>query len=808
MSKNQLIALGTMAGLLLIILLVQQLAKSKPDLERECDLRALAPEGFLVSDVSRVEIFREPKESEKDEAKEEGDEEKEEGEKEDEKKEEKVVLVRGEEGWIVESAYMAPGKKDDIEDLLKKLKDIEGEFRSDDPSVLADYQLTGGGALHVAAYREGDEEAWYHLLVGRKEAHGSSFIRKRGEDTVYTVNVNIASEVGIWGDDDKAPESSHWVDKTVIDLDKEKIERLALTTPDRSFVFERREKKAEEDEEKEEGDEDKGKEKEYEWVLASGGPGTGHEFKKKGVDDILGAVDSFSASDVVDPAKKKEYGLDEPGFRCAVRLEGGKEKVLVAARDKPGEDAYMTVEGRAVVYKVSDWKFDDVFSEAKDLFELEGLDEDEDNVRKMTLVYPSVKLELVREDGKWSVSSPSTGLELKESEAEDLARALAEWKPADYADGEDLEAFGLAEPERKVTFVVVKKEKDEEETREHTIATGAEARGVEGRYCLLDGGKRVWIVGKWDVDKIAPEPKDFFDKDVADIEEDDITGIIVSREDEEITLEREGEDEWKLSAGGTDVKPDEDDVEDFAKRFSPLTASDVDLEGKWSIPGEPTATVTVAWNGDGDEKKPKKLVIRFGAEKDGDRPARIDGKDVTLVFSASTADGLAPALKDLVDLTVADVPSGEIRKVVVERDEDAFELVREGAVWKLFIGDEKKDCDAAAVSKYLGRFSGLEAADVLAGKPDLVPEDASPVVTVTRKDGPEIKLTLGSEKDGKIALRKKDAPLVFLIAKDEASALAPASAGLVKAAEEEEKPEEKKPEAKEAEEDKAEEKKE
>ena len=149
----------------------------------------------------------------------------------------------------------------------------------------------------------------------------------------------------------------------------------------------------------------------------------------------------------------------------------------------------------------------------------------------------------------------------------------------------------------------------------------------------------------------------------------------------------------------------------------------------------------------------------------------------------------------------------EIGNIVVEREEDAFELAKEGAVWKLSIEGEKKDCDAAAVSKYLDRFSGLEAAAVLAGQPDLVPEGASPVVTVTRKDGPEIKLTLGSEKDGKIALRKKDAPLVFLIAKDEASALAPASAGLVKAAEEEEKPEEKKPEAKEAEEEKAERKK-
>ena len=160
MSRNQLIALAAVALVLAIAFVAQRAGRHAPDLERELGLRALAPEEFLASDVSRVEVFR------------------------GSKRDEKVVIVRGEDGWAVESAHNAPGKKDEIDGFLKKLKDLEGEYRSDDPSVLGDYALTGEKALHVAAYRKGDEEAWYHILVGAKEAYGRSFVRREGEDDV------------------------------------------------------------------------------------------------------------------------------------------------------------------------------------------------------------------------------------------------------------------------------------------------------------------------------------------------------------------------------------------------------------------------------------------------------------------------------------------------------------------------------------------------------------------------------------------------------------------------------------------------
>lgn len=627
MSRKQFIALAVMAGLLLLVIVVKRIARTTPDLEREMGLVALAPEGFLASDAERIEMYR--------------------GSAPDEK----VALSREEEAWLVRSRFDAPAKKDKVDEFLGKLKGLEGEFRSDEKEVIADYGLADESAIHLAVHKRGQEgkEPWYHLLVGKKESYGSSFVRAAGKNTVYTVDVNLASELGLWGDDEqKPPDSSEWVDKTVIDLDKDKIERVELKTPDRSVAFERREKK-----DKKEG-EDKDKKKEYEWVVASGGPGT--EFKQSGLDDLLGKLDSYEASGVEDPAKKKEFGLEDPGYRCEVGLEGGRKKVILAARKKPGSDGYLTLEGGRIVYKVEDWKFKHVFKEAGDLFELKGLDADKDKVKGVTLAYPGVTVELVKEkekdgdDKKWKMAKPVTGLKLKDWKPKDVARELAEWKPADYAVGGDPASYGLASPEHRATFVM-------EDGKKHTIAFGAGAKGVEGTYARLDDGKQVWVSKKSDTEGIFPKHKDFFELEVADVDKDDITKVTVERGEDAFVLSSKGDKDdrkWVLTVAGKTVPHDKGKIDDYLDRFSPLEGSDIALGAKaGSLVAKPKVTVKV------EAKEGKGLTVRFGDEKDGEVAARVEGEQgkkgkkvkgagAVLLFTKSKFEDLAPPSKDLV----------------------------------------------------------------------------------------------------------------------------------------------------------------
>jgi hypothetical protein len=348
--------------------------------------------------------------------------------------------------------------------------------------------------------------------------------------------------------------------------------------------------------------------------------------------------------------------------------------VLVAAREKPGEDAYLTVEGKDVVYKVADWKFDDIFPDAKELFDIEGLDEKKDEIAKITLSYPSAEVVLERGgDDKWKVASPRTGLKLKEYKASSVAGALADWKPADYAEGEDLAAFGLAAPERRAAFVT-------KDGKEHTLAFGSESRGTEGRYALLDAGRRVWVSDKWKFQNACPEPKDLFELEAAKAEKDDVTRVAVERAEGPFVLERT-DGKWKLASGREEREPDKGKVRDYLDDIARVTASDVDLAGA-SWKGEAEITLTVeAGEGEG-------YVVRFGAEEEGRRPARAEGTDATFLFEASKVKELAPAVADLAPAAEKEgegaekdsgKETGEAAEEEVEEPEPAAEEPQEAA---------------------------------------------------------------------------------------------------------------------------------
>ncbi|UCF81290.1 MAG: DUF4340 domain-containing protein [Acidobacteriota bacterium] len=343
LSKKQLAVLCAVAGLLLVALLVQKILSPEPSLREELRLEALAPEDFRTLDASRLEIYR--------------------GSREDDK----VVLAREGGAWFVATRYNAPANETKVGEFLKKIKNLQGELRSDEEAVLEDFRLTDENALHVAVYREGSEETWSHLLVGRQETFGRSFLRRAGESRVFAGNANLATEAGIRDEEaDKSPESSPWVEKTVADLEKDQITRIALATPDYTYVFEKR--ATESAPQPDEAEAPQVAEASWEWVLAEGG--RKKTFKQSGVDGIVDRFDLLTATDVEDPARTAELGLAEPRYRCSVALADGSETVLLAAApEEENGDAYLQAEGRDTIYRIQWWQFEKLFPEPENLFE-------------------------------------------------------------------------------------------------------------------------------------------------------------------------------------------------------------------------------------------------------------------------------------------------------------------------------------------------------------------------------------------------------------------------------------------------------
>ncbi len=738
MSKKQLIPLALICVVLLALLAVKKLSERPVKLEDQLKLVAMAPSGFLASEVEKFELYR------------------------GEKKAEKVTLLKKDDGWIVQTGFDAPGRKKKIDDFLEKVKKLQGQAR--EPGPLDSYGLTDQNALHIAVYRKNEKEPAYHVLSGKEAGHNRRFVRRAGEEAVYIVDLNIASELGIWGDDAKAPEADHWIDTTALDLDKNKIAKVTLSTPEKSLVLEKREKPSKE-EEKKEGEGEKPKKKEYEWVLAEGP--TDMKLKKEGVDGILRVLDSLSATGVDDPATKKDVGLETPGYRCEVVMDGGDTHVLVAAKAGPDASGYAMLEGRDVLYKIANYRFDDLFVEGSRLFDLPKIGGKDEDVTVITLTYGKGEIQLKRnENGQWIIVSPVTGLQFKEPEADKVANALVEWAPSDYADGTDPAALGLAAPDRTVTFVM-------KDGKKHTMAVGAESAVVKGRFTALDGGKRPWITEKNDFEKIFPKPRTFWEMDVARIQDEDILEVKVKRDDLDYVLTRKGKENWLLTTRGATIAPDHEEVGRFLDRFSPFRATDVVLEKK-PFTRDVWARVEV------NTKKDKGLTLSFGSEKEGDCEMQMAGTPAIMLVGRYTAENATPPLKDFFKLTVLDVSRDDMKKITVKRKTDPLEAAKDGDAWKVSAAGKELAAEKEKLSRFIGRYAYLRADGVAVGQPALL-KGADTTVEILKKDDSVVTLTFGAEKDGMVALRKDKDQLIYLLKKDEVARLMPAPADLLPA---------------------------
>jgi len=622
LTKKKLIPLAVIAGLLLLFGLIKKASKPTYELTEEYELTTLTPEGFLSSDVVRLEVYVASKEDEK------------------------VVLERKDDQWVVSSKFNAPGKEEKIDEFLDKLKKLEGEFRSDSADVLEDYGLNEEKALHILAYKKIEGPPDLHLLVGKKEAWNRSFVRRADENEVYTVAVNLASEVGVYGEEmDTAPPGKDWIDKKLLDLKKDDVVKVALHTPERTIAFEKREKPKEEEdveegetseEEKPSDEEDEPKEPEYEWVLAQGG--AGFEFKQSGLDEVLRNLEALEAADVEDPSKAEELGLNDPAFRCEISLEGGEKVSLKADRESPSSDAYFMFEDRDdLLYKVSSWKFKGLFKAGKDLFTLPDLSLEEEGVKELQIQGDDYKVVMKRgskeDDAEWTLASPKVDLSFESSEAEDVVKALGELQPADFCESCDQIPYGLKEPEGVLRI-------SWEDGSSKKLSFGSMSLAVDGRYFKLEGDDRVWVLSKSDSDKLFPDLGDFFDLEVADLSEDDIENITVERTDGAYEVAKNEEGNWRLSAGDEELEAVEDKLNDLVGAFSFLDADDISLKDKDLLSNIET-TIRVAPK-DGDA-----FLIELGGSREKQVAARVNGQDVVFFFEEDTAQEMAPPLDEL-----------------------------------------------------------------------------------------------------------------------------------------------------------------
>jgi hypothetical protein len=147
-----------------------------------------------------------------------------------------------------------------------------------------------------------------------------------------------------------------------------------------------------------------------------------------------------------------------------------------------------------------------------------------------------------KKDDKWEVVQSSVKIDkLDPSVASAVASAMASWKANDFADGVSLAQAGLAPPELTVTLGAV----GGKDAKSVTVLIGGK-KGDDEVYVKKADAPQVFLVKKYNLERIDKRPMEFRDKTLCDLTGAELTEIAVSDGDKSYTLAKSGAD-WKAT---------------------------------------------------------------------------------------------------------------------------------------------------------------------------------------------------------------------------------------------------------------------
>jgi hypothetical protein len=567
---------------------------SMRNLSEEANLKSLSVRAFTADDVGTVEITAPG-----------GDKP-------------AYSLVREDRSWRVLGAFKAPASGGVVAKLLDALAKAEGEFRSDDKAALEQFGLTHAKSVGVRVLDKDGKEL-LHLAVGATANQRGAFVRDvaegRDDSKAYSVGADVRGLLGLSrtsvGDHEPdKPDAAHFYDKDFPQLAVEKPTRVEFTAPGRVVAFEKAGK-------------DEKEKKPVEWKLATGGPDA--PVKKEAIDIAIAKLGgSFHPTGLVDPAKKKELGLDAPKYRVSVATESGAPRVVVASSDAACEHFYVRIDAAQdpeVVYEANEYEFHQLFPTGAALFDLPKVDTTKDAPTRIVVERKGREtIEMTRKGTKpaddWTLVRPAWPLAAKQTSLRTLSTQPGAVHAVDYVDD-------ATAPESEVTarFGAAGAPDD----RLKTIVVGGKAPAGKDRLATLPGSARVFVVSD-NVDRLAPEPLSLFETRIFhDWKKDDVTAVRVAGGAGVV----KNEDAWGLDVGGEKRVADKTAVLAWLDKLLAL-----DVVGVPPAAGkdETFTTVTV------ERKEGAPVAVDIGPVVDGKRTVKIGEFRATVV----DAPGLLP----------------------------------------------------------------------------------------------------------------------------------------------------------------------
>ena len=156
----------------------------------------------------------------------------------------RMAFVKAEDRWRIPTHYNAIVQKSKMDKLIRDLLEMTGNVRSSDPKHFDSYQISDIQGIHLLLKDEGGNTLANLIIGKRAEDYNAGFVRFADKEKVYSVDKNILSPLGVYGEVDTLTQFnvSFFIDLQAVNQDKEKLETIGLVANGKEIIIQKKDK--------------------------------------------------------------------------------------------------------------------------------------------------------------------------------------------------------------------------------------------------------------------------------------------------------------------------------------------------------------------------------------------------------------------------------------------------------------------------------------------------------------------------------------------------------------------------------------
>ncbi|NCO36873.1 MAG: hypothetical protein AUJ92_06735 [Armatimonadetes bacterium CG2_30_59_28] len=426
-------------------------------------------------------------------------------------------------------------------------------------------------------------------------------------------------------------------------------------------------------------------------------------------DSIINGFKQLVSTHILKDQKNTEtYGLKNPRGTATIHLRKGKKiHVVFGKATLDSSNVYAMKQGDSRVLVVASSTYDNFNKSLDDLRNKEVIDLKKESVTKFTIARKAAKLTFEKMGDGWKLTEPIE-TPADKTEVDTLLGKVVPLTADKFVDDapKDIGKYSLKHPWVQVDLWAAGKK------RATSLFIGKKSADDTGKvYAMTSMDKPVFLLADTLLSDLRKGPSQVRQKQLADIEKDNVTKFVLTNKRGTFGVEKAGKD-WKLfqpktaaaDSGAVDsVLWDVDDLkaDEFIDKPQPLKVYGLHQPQMQIAVSEGSTTTT----------------IQVGRKKGDDSGvfAKVDGRDTVYIVAVDVLKDFDKSLKDLLDKTVVKFEREDLKKLTIRRDGKPLVIEHTGKDKWMITSPKKVEADGGKLSTILYDIENMTA-DTIAGE--------------------------------------------------------------------------------------------